>query len=96
MSEATSFFFGVIVLPACRCVLLLYRPVYFVVGTLFRLFKVYPPLVDSLPPPSPLTPVGVRMLWGGAGGLNPLTTTRLQIDVFSFGLAALLLFLRYL
>ena len=30
-----------------------------------------------------------------ADGFNPLTTTRLQIDVFSFGLSALLVFFRY-
>ena len=40
----------------------------FIVGALLGLIKIYPPLVGSLPPPPPLTPIGVRMLGGEEGG----------------------------
>ena len=49
------------------CIIVL-KPVYFVVGKLFSLLRVYPPhcRLVSLPPPP--TPVWVHMLWGRGGG----------------------------
>ena len=69
MSEAASSFFFELLFCRLVGVYYCYKPVYFVVSTLFGLLKVLPPISGlASPPPPPPTPVRVRVLWGRGGG----------------------------